>query len=267
MNTSSCTFFLGFALAAAISAGTAFTFGCAENEAEINLRIPAAERPDVDASVVARGTISLPGKTPFNLKSFVSNQENDGRGEATAVGADGAVCRAEAHDGGSAWGRFVLGYDFDNDTSGPLEAVVKVRVRHMESNNVSKGAGDEQSTSSTSTGLVFRIQDTNGVVVRSEDLASGSLSEGPRAVTRSHELSFDARFESGRGYYLAIYGRCEAKAGPSKSAEVSLEISEYNLDIAWKPAESAGVAPDSDQADSRLVEKPSVESSEDGAGS
>lgn len=267
MNTPSRSSFIRIGLCLAISAGTGTWIGCAENEAGFDIRIPADERPDVDASVVARGTLSLPEKTPFNLNSFQSNQENDGRGESTSVGSDGAVCRAEARSGGSAWGKFVLGYHFDNATSGPLDAVVKLRVKHVESNTVAGAEEGAPDGTSTTTAVSFRIQDTNGVIVRSESLASGTLSAGPRSVSDTHELSFDARFEAGRGYYIAIYGHCEAKAGPNKSAAVSLEISQYNLDIAWKPAAASRAEPATDLGESQTVVLPSAVSSEGGVGS
>ena len=217
--------------------------------------------------MVARGTLWLPEKTPFNLKSFQSNQENEGRGESESVGSDGAVCRAEARDGGSAWGRFVLGYDFDNTTSGPLDAIVKLRLKHAESNTVVAAEDGVPDGTTTTTSLAFSIRDTNGVIVHSEGLATSKLSDGPRALNETNELSFDARFEAGRGYYIAVYGQCEANAGPSKSATVSLEISQYSLEITWKPAAATRAEPDPESGGIRSVALPSAESRDDGVGS
>ncbi len=267
MNASPRLSFTRIALCIAVSAGAGFSIGCAENEAGFDIRTTAAERPDVDASVVARGTLSLPEKTPFNLKSFQSNQENEGRGESESVGSDGAVCRAEARDGGSAWGKFVLGYNFDNTTPGPLDAVVKLRLKHVESNTVAAAEDGEPDGTTTTTTLAFRIQDTNGLIVHSEGLATNKLSSGPRALNETHELSLDARFEAGRGYYIAVYGHCEAKAGPSKSATVSLEISQYSLEITWKPAAATRAGPDPESGEIRSVALPSAESSDDRVGS
>ncbi len=54
-----------------------------------------------------------------------------------------------------------------------------------------------------------------------------------------NDLSFDVRFESGKGYYLIIAGRCEAKAGSGREATVDVSVHDVSLDIDWKPAATA----------------------------
>ncbi|MFQ5424565.1 MAG: hypothetical protein ACE5F9_11365 [Phycisphaerae bacterium] len=214
--------------------------GCSGGDAGFDIRKAAADRPDLDAPQVARGTLSLPKMEPFNLTSFVAEKENDANGtsmcDSMPVGADGARCKAEVHDGAKANARFLLGYMFDNTTSQPLDAVISVRLKFHESVMLNAAdTGSDVRPSSASTSLMFQIKDTNGTVVRTEHLIDGGASGSRRSSRGSPELSFDARFEPGRGYYLAAYGKCHAAAGPSQTVAVSLEITDCKIDIDWRP--------------------------------
>lgn len=213
-----------------------FVASCSQTESGIQVRKGKADRPDLTAQMVAQGTLAIPASTAFNLTSFRSEQDQDARGESVAVGKDGARCRATARNGGSAWGEFLLGYDFDNTTSADLDAVVKIRLQYADSIEISRAdpASDAPAASATTT-LVFEIKDSNGVVVRRETLAGTSGAKGPRSQKGTREAVFDARFQNGLGYYLAVFGRCQAHAAASNSAlEVSLEISQCTLEISWQ---------------------------------
>ncbi len=229
----------------------AWTGACSEQEAGINLRKSADERPDVTSETLAQGRITVPGGVAFNLKSFRSEQDQDARGESRAVGTDGAACKAEARNGGSAWGEFLLGYDFDNQTGRVLHAVVRVRLQYTDKIELDAGSlEDDQDPATASTTLVFEIKDTNGVAIRRETLAGSTGLKRARSQAGSREAFFDARFEPGLGYYLAVFGRCQARAAKSGSVSVALEISKYELDIDWQdrrtavsPAIEASAAP------------------------
>ncbi len=218
--------------------------GCSAGDAGFDIRKTAADRPDLDAPRVARGTLSLPKMEPFNLTSFVAEKENNASGTSTCdskpVGADGARCTAEAHDGATANARFLMGYMFDNTTSRSLDTVVRIRLKFHESVTLNPAdVGSEVHPSSASTSLTFQIKDTNGTVVRTERLIDGGASRSRRSSHGSPELSFDTRFEAGQGYYLAAYGQCRAAAGPSQTVAVSLEITDCQIDIDWQPGAAA----------------------------
>ena len=90
----------------------------------MRVRKPASQRPDVDLAMASKGKLVIPGGGAFNLTSFKSGQMGAARGLSEAIGNDGARCRAEARDGGSAWGEYQLGYCFDNVTDVPLDVAL-----------------------------------------------------------------------------------------------------------------------------------------------
>lgn len=236
------------------------------------IRRPAAQRPDIDAARTAAGSLAVPTGQPFNIVSFKSGQDGAARGESKAAGENGASCRAEASAGGSAWAEFQLGYCFDNVTGAPLKAAVRLRLAAAESHarrpmaDPAAGrpdagqsdvktsppstqprpadAGVVRGTSTVATVLKFFIKDSNGLVVRQEDLVSTDLEKGSRSVAGEHDLVFDVQFEPQRGYYLVVAGRTELTAGGSEAVESSLGVTRCSFDIAWQGAAASGAAKD-----------------------
>jgi hypothetical protein len=201
--------------------------------------------------------LTIPGDAVFNLTSFKSGQAGTARGTAEAVGANGATCLAEASDGGSAWGEFQLGYCFDNESGVALEAAVKLRLTATESASGGPEPGSPQhgssageaggATTTSTNALRFFIKDTNGLVIKEEDLLSSNLEKGPDSSGTTYDLVFDARFEPNRGYYLVLGGRTEVQAEESHRVSASLSIGQYGLQIEWREAQPvAGVSAPSD---------------------
>ncbi len=210
----------------------------------MDVRKPASERPDVDKSVAARGALKIPGGENFNYTSYKSGQTGKGRGESKPDGKSGAVCGAEASDGSDAWGEFQIGYCFDNTGDAPLDAIVKLHVKVSEKSQMkSDSAGDAPPTATAKGTLKFFIKDSNGTVLKTENLLASSLAKGPASSGIAQELVFDARFEPQRGYYLVMAGRSEVAAAEGQSAAVALEVKEAALEIEWRPAASASKSP------------------------
>jgi len=225
--------------------GAAFLPGCGGGNIGTNVRKPASERPDVDRAVTAMGTLTIPADKPFNLTAFMSGQASStsflsgqvgaARGEAEAVGNDGAMCRAEARNDGSAWGEFQLGYCFDNTTGVPLDATVKLRFTTSESTTGRQGDAETQNaTISSESTLTFFIKDTNGLVIKKEELLSSSLEKGHDSIGSTHDLVFDVRFGPNRGYYLMLAGRTDVESDAPHSIATSLSVSQYLLQIEWR---------------------------------
>ncbi len=217
-------------------------------DATTEVKMAAAERPDIDRAATSRGAISLPASEAFNYQSCRSGQSEAGRGESKVLGKDGAVCRAEADQGGSAWSEFQLGYSFDNLVQEPLDAVIKLRLKVAES-NVVKGQApeeDEEPTSAATT-LRFFIKDSNGSTLKDNNLLSSSVMTGPKQAGVRQELVFDARFEPDRGYYLIVAGRADVQASDEQSVSVQIEVTEVSLEIDWRPAKAAAIPPPIDE--------------------
>ncbi len=234
-------------------AGVALLTGCGgDGGVSQNVRRSASERPDVGPAQVTAGGVTIPGDAVFNLTSFKSGQAGTARGTAEAVGANGATCLAEASDGGSAWGEFQLGYCFDNESGVPLEAAVKLRLTATESasdgpvpgspqpgSTAGQAGGETKSTNA----LRFFIKDTNGLVIKEEDLLSSDLAKGPDSSGTTYDLVFDARFEPNRGYYLVLGGRTEVQAEESHRVSASLSVGQCGFQIEWREARPvAGVS-------------------------
>jgi hypothetical protein len=210
--------------------------GCGEGDGTAVVKRPAAERPDVDDSLAAKGSLLIPTAAPFNLTSFTSGQTGVARGESAAIGRDAARCSTKAEEGGSSWAEFQLGYCFDNTAGRALDASVKLKLRLNETK--SHKAADEEQTSGKSA-LRFLIKDSMGQTLRSEELAVSTLMKGPQSNSTTHDIVFDARFEPERGYYLVLVGRVEAQAAPGDSAGLAMDIQNVALEIDWRLAPSA----------------------------
>lgn len=241
--------------------------GCGGNGGvAMDVKTPASRRPDIDGTLAARGTLSIPVDAAFNYTSYRSGrsgQSGMARGDSE-VHRDGASCRAKAGDGGSAWGAFQLGYCFDNTADVPLDAAVRLRLTAAETASREKAGTppDDAITTANST-LTFFIKDTNGVVLKQEDLLSNDLDGGPDASSMTHDLVFDARFAPDRGYYLVLAGRTEVKTEVSQSVATSLSVSRCSIDIEWRAPVEAGGARDeplSEADDSALATETESES-------
>lgn len=233
--------------------GMALLSGCGgEGDEGMSVKKPATERPDVDQTTAAKGALTVPAHEAFNLTSFKSGQTGAARGESQALGNDGATCRAEARDGGSAWASFQLGYCFDNTAGLPLDAAVRLRLTANESTSGQRAGADAVAVMTTAEStLTFFIKDTNGVVIKKEDLLSSSLEKGPDSLGTTHDLVFDARFEPNRGYYLVLAGRTDVKADASQSVAASLSVAQCSLEVEWRGASAPGgaegaLSPDAD---------------------
>jgi hypothetical protein len=226
----------------------------------MRVRKPASQRPDVDLAIASKGKLVIPGGGAFNLTSFKSGQMGAARGLSEAIGNDGARCRAEARDGGSAWGEYQLGYCFDNVTDVPLDATVRLRLTVTESTSTGEADEEEANSLATATGtLVFFIKDaTTGLNVRKESLLSSDLEKGAASTHTPHDLVFDARFESGHGYYLVIAGRAEVKAAAARSVACSLDVARCSLEIAWRDLTTASRGEASESSLSRHEPEVSV---------
>ncbi len=215
--------------------------GCGESgDTIVRARRPAGTRPDVDQAMAARGALLIPADAPFNVTFFESDRSGEA-GSATgdaSLRADGASCRAEAAGGASAWGKFQLGYCFDNMSGVPLDARVRIRLALTESTTTENEDPGSAGTSATSrTSLVFFIKDaTTGLDLKNEALLQTSLQRGGDSRSTKHDVVFDARFEPGHGYYLIVDGRTEAKAGESRAAACALDVTEYSIEIVWSRA-------------------------------
>jgi len=214
--------------------------GCGGGGTTAEVKLPEAERPDIDSAAASTGGLTVPGPADFNYTSFRSGQVGAGRGESKRSGPAGAMCRAECQKGGSAWGEFQFGYTFDNKTGNALDAIVKVRLKVSESNNTGTPPGEDTAGAPTATSaLAFFIKDSIGAELKNANLLATTIGSGPKSSGNQQELVFDARFEPDRGYYLIVSGRCDTSAGNAESLSASVEVSDVSIEISWKPAATA----------------------------
>ena len=246
-------------LAAIWSFAAALSGGCASQEAGIRVRMPASQRPDLNAKAVARGKLIIPRDKAFNYPKFRSGQEgSSARGEAVAIGNNGARCRAEVNGEGNAWGEFLLAYCFDNMTGETLDAVIKTRLTIRRTITHDTATDDAAEATGATADLSFFIEDASmGQLLRQEKLVSGKVSLGSHLSTTHRDLVFDVKFEPDRGYYLFLSGRTSVKGEqPAHTGSVQLEVTDVSFDIQWQAAEaSAGAAGSNDaQAGGAIVE-------------
>jgi hypothetical protein len=213
--------------------------GCGGGGPGTDIQRKASDRPDVTGPNASSGRFLIPAEVPFNITSFKSGQSGAARGTSEQIGTNGAVCRADAREGGSAWGEVQLGYCLDNATGKGLQAVAKVRVRVKGSIAAEEQIPKQNGRSVASNGLLFFVKDTYGLILRQEPLYSQDLEKGSGATTTSHDLAFDVRLEPDRGYYFAISGRSDAQAAPAQAVNCSLEVSEFGIELSWQPVSAA----------------------------
>jgi len=216
--------------------------GCGGGAAGINTARLPVDRPDVTVERLATGGASLPGSDAFNVISFESAQDGDGRGESKANGPAGAVCKAESGTNGVGKASFMIGYTFDNQTGKPMDVIVKLKLKHDATIELSPGETPigKQPPGGSNT-LTFVVRDSVGVVLKNEVLTTSTSEAGARNSAGSHDLAFDVNCPADRGYYFVIAGNCEARNGTGRSASVGMTVSDISLDLAWKSA--SGVIP------------------------
>jgi hypothetical protein len=218
--------------------------GCGGGVNVINTARLPVDRPDVTIEGVAKGGVSLPGTDAFNVTSFESAQDGDGRGESKATGKDGASCRAESGVTGIGKASFMIGYTFDNQSGKPLDVVVKLRLKHEATIELSPGETPigKQPPGASNT-LAFVVRDSAGVVIKSEVLTTSTSEVGPKSSSGSQDLAFDVRCPENRGYYFVIAGACEARNGTGRSATVNMTVSDISLELDWRPGSPTTTAP------------------------
>lgn len=227
------------ALTALLSVLPALSGGCGDQEAGIRVRMPASQRPDLDAKMLARGTLTIPQDKAFNYPKFRSGQEGpSARGEAEAIGNNGALCRAEVSGEGNAWGEFLLAYCFDNMTGRTLDAVIKARLTIRRTVIHDTGKDDAVEPTNATVDLSFLVEDASmGQVLKQEKLISGEVNLGSHLSTTHRDLVFDVKFEPNRGYYLFLSGRASVKAEhPGRTGSVLLEVKDVSFEIQWQAA-------------------------------
>lgn len=202
---------------------------------ETNVRLPAADRPDVSPTADSKA-ILVPSDVAFNYPRFSSGQEGpDARGSAVAAGDAGAITRAEVNGAGKAWGGFQLGYAFDHQSARPSHCVVRVRLTAEEIAKASRPDGSPVGKSADgSANLLFFMKDSMGLTVKEESLVASSLSRGPRGATTQHDFVFDAELQPERGYYVVVSGRVDASAEADASSHMELKVSDVALEIRWE---------------------------------
>lgn len=234
--------------------------GCGQGGAITDLRMTADKRPDLNKQNAERGKISLPADEPFNYPQFRSGQEGPtAHGEAKAQGNNGAICRADVAEESSAWGEFQLGYCFDNMTGEALDAVLKINLTATTSASHKESAPTGQAKVDATGEIVFFVKDSDGLILRQEQLLVTDLNRGQTSTTNRHALVFDARFEPDRGYYLVLAGRCEIDGAPAQSASLSVEVADVSFEINWRGTTQTGVALPVERryaSDSRLTPLP-----------
>lgn len=233
------------ALTALLSVFPALSGGCGDQEAGIRVRMPASQRPDMDAKAVARGALVIPQDKAFNYPKFRSGQEGpSSRGGAGAIGNNGALCRAEVSGEGNAWGEFLLAYCFDNLTGKSLDAVIKARLTIRRTVTHDTGTDDAAEPADATADLSFFIEDASmGQVLKQEKLISGEVNLGSHLSTTHRDLVFDVKFEPDRGYYLFLSGRASVKAEqPGHTGSVLLEVKDVSFEIQWQAAEASAGA-------------------------
>lgn len=211
--------------------------GCGGGGTTAEVKLPEAERPDIDAAAASSGALSIPGTAEFNYAAFSSHQSGIGRGESKRSGPAGAMCRAECQTGGSAWGEFQFGYTFDNKTGKALDAVIKLRLKIAENNEAKSDIpADAPGAPLASNALSFFIKDSIGAELRNTNLLASTVTKGARSSVNQREEVFDVRFEPDRGYYLIVSGRSDVQADRAESLAASVEASDIAIEITWKPA-------------------------------
>lgn len=232
---------------------TAFATGCGgggANAINLEVRTPASKRPDIDLAK-SPDIIKIPGQAEFNFQSFRKQAwgpEGTGHCFAKPVGKNGAICHASASDTTGAWSEFQFGYCFDNTSTSPLDGVVKLHLKMRESvaNETSEKApaaeapdDDLETPQPVATGaLSFFIKDTNGRLIRREDLLATTLSKGPSSNSQARELVFDARLEPNTGYYFVLAARADVTAIKNGRSSIEVEVSDVSLELNCKPADS-----------------------------
>jgi hypothetical protein len=85
---------------------------------------------------------------------------------------------------------------------------------------------------------VYRLLE--GGMAQVQDMAKRYMeTKTQREVAQSQDVAFDVKFESGKGYYLVVAGRCSVETVAGETAEVVLDISDAAIEIKWGEIGSA----------------------------
>lgn len=226
-----------------VLAGLVLLTGCGGGGGDTNVSMAANRRPDVDEARMQKGKLALPAEAAFNYTKFTSGQEGQSaRGESAGISNQGARCKAEVTDQGSAWGGFQYGYCFDNATGKALNAVVSLSLNVHRSASRSEAGASPQDVGGGNCRLIFFIKDSYGLTLLEESLVTSELGKGANDATLRITPRFDVKLEPERGYYLILAGRVDAKAPASQSASMSLEATDVAIEIDWTSAPAASAA-------------------------
>ncbi|HWL93812.1 MAG TPA: hypothetical protein VNT79_09780 [Phycisphaerae bacterium] len=212
---------------------------CGGGGPDVDIRIAEHDRPDLEPEMAASGQRAVPKDAAFNIAKFTSGQEGEtARGESRAIELNGATCQAEVTGTGSAWGAFQLGYTFDNMSGRPLNAVVRLKLDVKGGATYeTKDRNDLENVPAGSGTVNFVLKDSLGVLVRQEALYSAGMGTGARSASRRHDIVFEARLESGRGYYMMLLGRADASSSAGQSVKVDVAATNVSMEIEWKAME------------------------------
>jgi hypothetical protein len=125
-----------------------------------------------------------------------------------------------------------------------LDAAVKVRLR-LSSTVASERVAvkPEGSPTTAAINLTFYLKDSNGILLKKEELLANDLEKGAGTNSTVHEVAFPARFEPGKGYYLVIGGRTDVQAAKGESVNCSLAVTECSMEIGWQAAPTKTATP------------------------
>lgn len=223
--------------------------GCGGGGPDTNVRMAESARPDVDDVALASGHRSIPADAPFNITKFSSGQNGEkAAGQSGRIDGSGGSCGSSVEGEGTAWGAFQLGYAFDNSTSKPIQAVIHLKLQSAATGEFQASPKDVYDIPTGAATLTFVLKDTLGVVLKQESLFTGDLANGAADAKRNHDLTFDAKLQPGRGFYLLVSGKVEATCKADQRAKLGLAASGMEINIDWKSAESVARAPESDGA-------------------
>ncbi len=220
--------------------------GCDGGAADPSIRMVESARPDLDEAALAIGHRTIPADTSFNIAKFTSGQEGErAAGKSGRLDKAGATCSAGVVGEGTAWGVFQLGYAFDNASSGPVAAKIRLKLSSATAASSKSDSKDYNDVPTGNLSLDFVVKDSVGVVLRQESLYAGDLGSGAADAKRVHDLTFEVKLSPGRGFYLVLTGRSEVTCKENHQAETSLSAENVEMRIDWKPEAASSASKES----------------------
>lgn len=205
--------------------------GCGQDEFGMEIEIPDQDRMVVTHPVREGQTVRLPD-APFNVHSRRSAQTPGATGQARGdsdAGADGkAACRAEASEGGSAWGEFQLGHALRNAGAAPVRMTVLLDLDYS-----LKASATPADAKDTLAGLTLKIflKDTQGKVLHHEVLDSLSSDEASSQQSNRPQVAFEAVLLPEAAYDLVLAGRASARSEPGSEAAARIEVRQLRVEL------------------------------------